>query len=190
MSKTDLALSPRQSVPKKYPRAPGDIPPPHKSAHNDILCPDSKGKQASKTSPAQAFPLPPFCYALPVLLFLAFCIDRTRRGNNRIQSTTTRKAERKNTTTEKQKRKQEKQEKQAKRETKQANKTKSKRKEKQVITDKQDKEKSKRDPRKAYKQTSKRERKSYTIPPYAYIIEMLYIYYNKAIKQNTSKLKE
>ena len=36
-------------------------------------------------------------------------------------------------------------------------------------TDKQDKKKSKRDPRKAYKQTSKREKKSYTIPLYAYI---------------------
>lgn len=84
MSKTDLALSPRQTVPKKYPRAPGDIPPPHKSAHNDILCTDSKGNKASKTSTAEAFPLPPFCYAFPVVLFLASCIDRTRRGNNRI----------------------------------------------------------------------------------------------------------
>ena len=46
---------------------------------------------------------------------------------------------------------------------------KSKRKEKQVITDKQDKEKSKRDPRKAYKQTSKREKKAILFPPYAYM---------------------
>lgn len=28
--------------------------------------------------------MPPFCYALPAVLFLALCIDRTRRGNNRI----------------------------------------------------------------------------------------------------------
>ena len=87
MSKTDLAVSPRQTVPKKYPRAPGDIPPPHKSAHNKILCTDSNGKQASKTSTAEAFPLPPFCYALPVLLFLAFCIARTGRKKNRIHKT-------------------------------------------------------------------------------------------------------
>lgn len=52
MSKTDLAVSPRQTVPKKYPRAPGDIPPPHKSAHNDILCTDSKGNQAKQDKPA------------------------------------------------------------------------------------------------------------------------------------------
>ena len=42
--------------------------------------------KASKTSPAQAFPLPPFCYAFPVVLFLASCIDRTGRKNNRIQT--------------------------------------------------------------------------------------------------------
>lgn len=86
MSKTDLALSPRQTVPKKYPRAHDDIPPPHKSAHNKTVCTDSKGNQASKTSTAEAFPLPPFCYAFPVVLFLAFCIARTGRKNNRIQS--------------------------------------------------------------------------------------------------------
>lgn len=45
-----------QTVPKKYPRAPGDIPPPHKSAHNDILCTDSKGNQAKQDKPRRAFP--------------------------------------------------------------------------------------------------------------------------------------
>lgn len=58
-----------------------------KPAHNKTVCTDSKGKQASKTSTAEAFPLPPFCYALPVLLFLPSCIDRTGRGNNRIHMT-------------------------------------------------------------------------------------------------------
>lgn len=86
MSKTDLALSHRQTVPKKYPRAGGGLSPPHKSAHNALLCTDSKGNQASKTSTA-GVPLPPFCYALPVVLFLASCIARTRRGNNRIHKT-------------------------------------------------------------------------------------------------------
>ena len=71
MSKTDLALSPRQTVPKKYPPAGGGVAPLQaKPAHNDILCTDSKGNQASKTSTAEAFPLPPFCYAFPVVLFL------------------------------------------------------------------------------------------------------------------------
>lgn len=55
-------------------------------AHNKTVCTDSNGKQASKTSTAEAFPLPPFCYALPELLFLAFCIDRTGRKNNRIHN--------------------------------------------------------------------------------------------------------
>ena len=68
--------SPRQTVPKKYP-----------SAHNKTVCTDSKGKQTSKTSTAEAFPLPALCYALPVVLFLAFCIARTGRKNNRIHMT-------------------------------------------------------------------------------------------------------
>lgn len=86
MSKTDFALSPCQTVPKKYPGRAVVYPGQAKPAHNDILCTDSKGNQASKTSPAEAFPLLAFCYALPAVLFLAFCIDRTGRKNNRIQS--------------------------------------------------------------------------------------------------------
>lgn len=102
MSKTDLADFFPQTVPKKYPRAPGDIPPPHKSAHNDILCTDSKGNQAKQDKHGGGVPLAAVLLCVARCLFLAFCIDRTRRKNNRIQS--------------KQKRKQE----------KQANKTKSK----------------------------------------------------------------
>ena len=56
-------------------------------AHNKALCTDSKSNQTSKTSTAEAFPFPPFCYAFPVLLFLAFCIDRTGRAFNRIAFT-------------------------------------------------------------------------------------------------------
>ena len=48
--------------------------------------PITKASRQSTTSPAEALPLPPFCYAFPVLLFLPFCIDRTRRAFNRIQS--------------------------------------------------------------------------------------------------------
>ena len=40
-----------------------------KPAHIIALCIDSKGKRTSKTSTAEAFPLPPFCYALPAVLF-------------------------------------------------------------------------------------------------------------------------
>ena len=39
--------------------------------------------------------MPPFCYALPAVLFLALCIARTRRALNRIAYTT--KANRKQT---------------------------------------------------------------------------------------------
>ena len=84
MSKTDLADFFPQTVPKKYPRAPGDIPPPHKSAHNDILCTDSKGNQAKQDKPAgrslAAVP-PPFSAGSDVS---ALCIDRTGRAFNRI----------------------------------------------------------------------------------------------------------
>ena len=62
----------------------------------------AKAIRQSRTSTAEAFPLPPFCYALPAVLFLAFCIDRTERKNNRIAYTT--KSNRKQTDkTEKQK---------------------------------------------------------------------------------------
>lgn len=84
MSKTDLAVSPRQTVPKKYPRRAVVYPLQANPAHNKTVCTDSNGKQASKTSTAEAFPLPALCYALPVVLFLAFCIDRTGRAFNRI----------------------------------------------------------------------------------------------------------
>lgn len=57
MSKTDLADFFPQTVPKKYPRALGDIPPPHKSAHNDILCTDSNGNQAKQDKPGGGVPL-------------------------------------------------------------------------------------------------------------------------------------
>ena len=69
---------------KSTPGGRWSIPLQAKPAHNIPLCTDSNGKQASKTSTAEAFPLPPFCYALPVLLFLAFCIARTGRAFNRI----------------------------------------------------------------------------------------------------------
>lgn len=65
MSKTDLALSPHQTVPKKYPRAPGDIPPPHKSAHNDILCTDSNGNQAKQDKPGGGVPLAAVLLCVP-----------------------------------------------------------------------------------------------------------------------------
>lgn len=87
MSKTDLADFFPQTVPKKYPRALGDIPPPHKSAHNDILCTDSKGNQAKQDKPARrslaAVPLPSSAGSD----VSALCIDRTGRGNNRIHTT-------------------------------------------------------------------------------------------------------
>lgn len=202
-------------------------PPPHKSAHNNTVCTDSNGKQTSKTSTAEAIPLPPFCYALPAVLFLAFCIARTGRKNNRIHMT------------QKQSRKQT-QRKSKSKENKQSGKAshtqtrsqKSKQKGKQTSTNtskkadraiilkyqarkskhkktiktskaiykhltiskgkkaKQDKEKSKRDPRKAYKQTSKEGKgKAILFPPMP-IYRIAYIYYNKAIKQNISILKE
>ena len=80
-------------------------PPQAKPAHNNTVCTDSKGNKASKTSTAEAFPLPPFCYALPVLLFLASCIDRTRRENNRIHNN-----EKAKTSTRREKQKERKQE--------------------------------------------------------------------------------
>ena len=83
MSKTDLADFFPQTVPKKYPRALGDIPPPHKSAHNDILCTDSKGNQAKQDKPARRSP----CRRSSISAGFdvsALCIDRTGRGNNRI----------------------------------------------------------------------------------------------------------
>lgn len=86
MSKTALALSPRQTVPKKYPRRLWCSPLQAMPAHNKTVCTDSKGNQAGKTSSAEAFPLPPICYALPVLLFLESCIARTGRKNNRIHN--------------------------------------------------------------------------------------------------------
>lgn len=89
MSKTALALSPRQTVPKKYPRRLW-CSPPRKQSPRIIkqYAPIAKAtRQAGQAR--RAFPLPPFCYALPVLLFLAFCIDRTRRAFNRIAYTTT-----------------------------------------------------------------------------------------------------
>lgn len=133
--------------------------------------------------------MPPFCYALPVVLFLAFCIDRTRRKNNRIHNN-----EKAKTSTRKEKQKQSRSgyyikiPKQTKRKAKEKGKSiyytihanKSKGKEKQIITAKQDKKTSKRDPRKAYKQTSKREKQSYTIIP-CYYITVLLIYTYKHI---------
>ena len=95
MSKTDLADFFPQTVPKKYPRAPGDIPPPHKSAHNDILCTDSKGNQAKQDKHGGGVPLAAVLLCVARCLFLAFCIDRTRRAFNRIAYTT--KANRKQT---------------------------------------------------------------------------------------------
>ena len=47
--------------------------------------PIAKASRQAKQA-RRAFPLPPFCYALPVLLFLPFCIDRTGRKNNRIHN--------------------------------------------------------------------------------------------------------
>lgn len=88
MSKTDLAVSPRQTVPKKYPRAGGGVAP-CKQCPRIIkqYAPIATAIRQSKPSTAEAFPLPAFCYAFPVLLFLAFCIDRTGRKNNRIHIT-------------------------------------------------------------------------------------------------------
>ena len=112
--------------------------------------------------------MPAFCYALPAVLFLAFCIARTRRALNRIAYTT--KANRKQTDkakarkneskarSNKTQRKQSKSEKSEGNKQAQANKESrsgdyikipNKQKEKQIITDKQDKEKSKRDPPKS-----------------------------------------
>ena len=56
MSKTDLALPPRPSVPKKYPLRAVVYPGQAKPAHNVALCTDSKGNQAGKTSPAKVPP--------------------------------------------------------------------------------------------------------------------------------------
>lgn len=87
MSKTDLAVSPRQTVPKKYPRRRWCSTLQAKPAHNKTVCTDSKGKRQARQARRRPFPLPPFCYALPVVLFLAFCIARTGRKNNRIHMT-------------------------------------------------------------------------------------------------------
>lgn len=98
MSKTDFPLSPRQTVPKKYPRAGGGVAP-CKQSPSIIYqyAPIATAIRQSKPSTAEAFPLPAFCYAFPVLLFLAFCIDRTGRGNNRIAYTTRRQQRQKQT---------------------------------------------------------------------------------------------
>ena len=70
MSKTDLALSLCQPVPKKYPRRAVVYPPASKPAHNDILCTDSKGNQAKQDKHGGGVPLPPFLRpSLPALTF-------------------------------------------------------------------------------------------------------------------------
>ena len=98
MSKTDLTVSPRQSVPKKYPPGGCGVAPCKQSPRIMIYyAPIAKAIRQSRTSPAEAFPLPPFCYALPAVLFLAFCIDRTRRAFNRIAREQKQKQSRKQT---------------------------------------------------------------------------------------------
>ena len=73
---------------EKVPPAGGGVAPMQAMpAHIIALCTDSNGKQTSKTSTAEAIPLPPLCYALPAVLFLAFRIARTGRKNNRIYMT-------------------------------------------------------------------------------------------------------
>ena len=57
MSKTDFPLPLRPSIPKKYPRAHDDIPPPHKSAHNILLCTDNNGNQAKQDKHGGGVPL-------------------------------------------------------------------------------------------------------------------------------------
>lgn len=83
MSKTDLALPPRQTVPKKYPGRRAIYPRRICPRIMIYYAPIATAIMQSMTSPP-GVPLLPFCYALPVVLFLAFCIDRTRRAFNRI----------------------------------------------------------------------------------------------------------
>lgn len=131
--------------------------------------------------------MPPFCYAFPVLLFLAFCIDRTGRKNNRIHIT--QKQSRKQT------QRKSKSKAQAKREsvthsnaiTKQASKKRNSSTSKRACkracyynTSKTDHALINTIPRKAYKQTSKREKQSYTTIP-CYYITVLLIYTYKHI---------
>ena len=121
--------SPSSNRTEKVPPAGGDVAPCKQSPRIMIYyAPIAKATRQSRTSP-QAFPLPAFCYAFPVLLFLAFCIDRTGRENNRIHKTpsnTNTSAETKEgSKARKHKRKTQRESKKRKQE-KQANKTKSK----------------------------------------------------------------
>lgn len=71
---------------EKVPPGGCGVAPPRKQSPRIMIyyAPIATAIRQSRTSPAEAFPLPAFCYAFPVLLFLAFCIARTRRAFNRI----------------------------------------------------------------------------------------------------------
>lgn len=56
MSKTDLAVSPRQTVPKKYPQAPGDIPRRISPSIMIYYAPIAKAIRQSKPTPAERSP--------------------------------------------------------------------------------------------------------------------------------------
>ena len=169
-----MTLSPRQTVPKKYPRAGGGLSPCKQSPRIMIYyAPTAKAIRQSRTSTAEAFPLPPFCYALPVLLFLPFCIARTGRKNNRIQS--------------KQKTKTRETREQARRETRKANayiyKAKQTYKDHQNKQSKERKarqrEKQERSPEKHINRQAREKRKAILFPSMP--IYRIAIYYNKAI---------
>ena len=83
MSKTDLAVSPRQTVPKKYPGRLWCSPLQAKPAHNDILCTDSKGNQAKQDKPAgRSLAAVLLCVARCAVFGVLHCPNRAQKQSH------------------------------------------------------------------------------------------------------------